>query len=554
MKNFKKVASLLALVQALTLGASLASCKKNVDSESGLDIYVANFGYGYEWVDDQIEAFKQLDWVKEKYPELTVSVRHNSERSYAMTEITSGATTFDLLFACESASAYIAKTNGSDLNYFENLSGVYDSEVPNEGVKVKDKMNDSIYNFQGIVLDETVGKEYYTMPWVNGCMGLMYNKTIIKQVMGESYVMPRTTSELVSLAETLDANDKTVFISSSSSGYWMQMFLTWWSQYEGDNYLNYWQGLNEYGEQNSSILSQAGRLRGLQTLESLIHKELGYNHELVSGMDFTTAQTNFLNGEGVIMPNGDWLENEMRSNAEYLDAYDITFMQMPVISSIVEKLSIWEEGAITDPVTQGYNTLSADKKSAYDNKLSLIVAEVDKGSDLETARTNTGIATLTANDLQLVEKARKTIYSVEGHDVVVPAYAKGKEIAKDFLRYLATDEAINLFMKTTGGVSSPYEYDVKTKDATLYESFSLIQKEKIRMVENGYMLTPFTGYRLYYYGGLTPFVATSSVEVAFTADYSADRKSAYNIYKDDIDYYTKNNGLEWNNLLNRAGL
>lgn len=554
MKKFKKMASVLALVQALTIGASLAACDKNVDSENGLDIYVANFGYGYEWLDDQIEVFKNLDWVKNKYPKLEISVRHNSERSYAMTELTSGTTSFDLLFACESASSYIAKTNGNNLNYFENLSSVYEDTVPGETITVKEKMNDSIYNFQGIILDETVGKEYYTMPWVNGCMGLMYNKTIIKDVIGEQYVMPRTTAELVALAETLDANNKTVFISSSSSGYWMQMFLTWWAQYEGDNYLNYWQGLNEYGEQNSSIFSQAGRLRGLETLESLIREDLGYNHDLVTLMEFTQAQTNFLAGEGVIMPNGDWLENEMRSNAEYLDEYDITFMQMPVISSIVEKLSFWEEGAITDPLTQGYKTLNADKKSAYDNKLALIVSEVDKGSDLETARVNTGIATLTANDLKIIEKARKTIYSVEGHEVVVPAYAKGKDVAKDFLRYLATDEAINLFMKSTGGVCSPYEYDVKTEDPTLYESFSLIQKEKMEMVENGYMLTPFTGYRLYYYGGLTPFVATGSIEVAFTAPNSADRKSAENIYKDDILYYTKTEGLEWKNLLNRAGL
>ena len=52
----------------------MASCK-NVEpgNPSTLDIFATNAGYGIDWINDSIKEFKELDWVKEKYPDLTVN-------------------------------------------------------------------------------------------------------------------------------------------------------------------------------------------------------------------------------------------------------------------------------------------------------------------------------------------------------------------------------------------------------------------------------------------------------------------------------------------------
>ena len=36
-------------------------------------MYVCNLGYGYQWAEQMLNAFKEEAWVKEKYPNLQVS-------------------------------------------------------------------------------------------------------------------------------------------------------------------------------------------------------------------------------------------------------------------------------------------------------------------------------------------------------------------------------------------------------------------------------------------------------------------------------------------------
>ena len=50
----KKMKKAIVLAQALLLAGSmtLAGCKERVSNDAGtLQIYVANFGYGYEWLE-----------------------------------------------------------------------------------------------------------------------------------------------------------------------------------------------------------------------------------------------------------------------------------------------------------------------------------------------------------------------------------------------------------------------------------------------------------------------------------------------------------------------
>ena len=66
-----KFVRLLALaVSSLLLAVTFTACGsgKISNSENFLEVYMWEAGYGREWLDKELEAFKNEDWVKEKYP------------------------------------------------------------------------------------------------------------------------------------------------------------------------------------------------------------------------------------------------------------------------------------------------------------------------------------------------------------------------------------------------------------------------------------------------------------------------------------------------------
>ena len=549
----KKAMAFLALASVLSTSVvGFAGCGggKVADDANTLQIFISDFGYGTEWLDDMIVAFKNADWVKAKYGDnLDIpKPASNSDRTFPADKmITDGKTnTYDLLFSCDSANAYYDRKDASGNGFFEDLTGVYNTTIPGESVTVAQKMDDRILgNYTHTTTDNT--KTYYAMPWVNGYMGLLYNQTLINNTLTAAYALPNTTIELEKMASDLKAKGVTPFLSSTKSGYWNQVSYTWWVQYEGlDRYEDYWLGVNEYDETTSENFKQLGRLRSLEALEDLIGVDKGYNHAEVNELEFTAAQSKYILGEAVMMPNGDWFENEMRANYEEdKNHYDIRFMKMPVLSAIVETMDLYTHDV-------AYNELDATAKAAYDEKLSAIVAVVDVNGTLANAQN--AVPELTQADFDKVSVARKIVYGVENHEAYIPSYATAKEAAKDFLVFMASDAACNSFMKSTSGASTAFEYDVKTKDASLYQSFSTLQKERLNIAENG--IAPFaaTTSRLCYLGGLTYYSYTNGLESFFTAQNDKDRKSPEFIWNYDIENYSKNGGQYWNELLSRAGV
>ncbi len=538
MKKLTKLLSLLLCALCMTATFFAAGCGKEEVSndDNTLEIYIGNFGYGVDWLNSAIELFKEQEWVKAKYPNLQIPTpAKNSERTYPADRITSGASnTIDLFFSCVSASGSYGTKGPDGKSYFEDISDVYDSEVPGEGVLIKNKMLSSVYSSQDIQnLDGTTS--YYAMPWVYGYEGLLYNKSLVDQYMGANYDLPRTTDELNAFASSFRSKNtgKSLVISSAKSGYWGTGIQIWWAQYEGlDGFDRYWQGLNELGERSSEIFSQMGRRRALEALEKLIGAESGNNHREINTMEFTQAQAKFLLGESIIMYNGDWFEYEMKATAaENPNNYDIRFMRFPVISAITEKLSVVKTDA----------------------DLSLVIKCIDEGKSYEETKALYTSGDLPENDYERIKEARSAVLSNTGHEAYIPSYSTAKGLAKDFLRFLSTDIAINSFATVTGGVSTPFNFDLQAKNPALYNGLSTLQKSRLEIVKNGLLIPNYTNYRLNYYGGLYTFVRTANIESAFTAQNSADRKSAYQIYKDEIDYYTQSGGVNWTSLLNRAG-
>lgn len=556
----KKIMAFVATMSVLSSAlAGFTACgpEKIPNDENTLEIFISNFGYGTAWLDDMITEFKKQDWVKAKYGDnLNIPTpRSNTDREYPANRIkTDGTTnTVDLFFAVDSAGAYYdlidSKTN---TGFFEDLSDLYETKVPDNeddslNVTFAEKMNDTILSTMVHTKKSDAQTTYYAVPWVNGYMGLLYNQTLVTRHLGSNYELPKTTIGLENMAKDLKGK-ATPFISSAESSYWNQVCLTWWIQYEGtEKYEDFWLGVDEYDQITTENFAQLGRLRALETLESLVGYGKGYNHADVNTLEFTAAQSKYILGEAVMMPNGDWFENEMRSNYEEDEnKYDIKYMMTPVVSALVENLP----SVYTDSVA--YNELDQTAKDAYDEKLVAIIEVVDANGTLADAQV--AVPTLTQADFDHVKEARKIIFGVSDHDAYIPSYATAKGLAKDFLLFMATDVACETFMRSTNGVSTAFEYDVKTKNPQLYNSFSNLQKEKDIIVQNG--ITPYasTTSKLVYLGGLKSFVISGTLEPLFTSQNAVDRMSAQQIYENDINYYAKNNGEYWTDLLERAGI
>ena len=517
----------LACVLAASTVLSAGGCKQKTDnSENTLEIYAAEFGYGYEWLNDMIAAFQEADWVKEKYPNLNIpAVKHNSNRSYAIDRIMQGETnTIDLFFAVTSGTDKFESTYGNGNPYFENLTSVYTAKVPGEERTFAEKMD---ANFLKMNTYTTLkGEEtYYSVPWVAGMQGMLYNKTLFTEL---NLTEPNTTNELYELCEKLVDAGQTPFIFTSKENYWTcMMFLIWWAQYEGiDDYCNFYQGIvEEDGVKSYSkdIFKQTGRLRSLEVIEDLITYPTDFIHDDVNTLSFTQAQAKFLLRQGAMMPNGDWFETEMTKTAEQDNITDVfTFMKTPVISSIVETL---------------------EDKTMSDKTLSDVVAAVDNEQ--------TSYPGVSENDFAAIKAARRLILPVGNHTAMIPAYSTAKEAAKDFLLFLATDKANEVFIKSTNGASMPFDYDIESKNPALYASLPEIQKTRLALqAESVYMLNENTWAGVYY-GGIARFTgARTNIESLFTAKSEKDRKTARKIYDEEIEWWDDN---RWDSVLTNMG-
>lgn len=522
----------LVKITALALAGvtllSLAGCGSTPDTEETLEIYIQDLGYGTQWLRDEIELFKQQDWVKEKYPNLVIpDVKYNAQYGYASGQIEAGAkaNSIDLFFTSADYDLQ-SKLDAKGNHYIEDLNDVFEEKVPGEDVLYKDKMYDAF------VKSSKYGDTYWSTMWSASYQGFLYNADLFEDLGLE---VPRTTDELIALCsqvKTLNGSNSaysknyTIMLSTSreEANYWQFLaFPIWWAQYEGmENYYNFYRGIDTItGTQNSrDVLAQQGRLESLEVLYDLLSD---YSFTGAGSIDFIEAQTRFLMGDGLIMANGDWFYQEMDTTIEGLKKrgidYDIRFMKNPVISAIKDVL----------PTVNDDATLAA------------VVDAVDKG---ETAYEG-----VSAADFARVKEARSFVYSGEYlNQAFIPSYANGKDAAKDFLRFLATDIACNQFMRSTGGATLPFKYDVKTADKDLYDSFDSIQKYRhdIYMADPTFNLPArYEEFSLAYLGGLKP-VPIGYVDSAF----SSAQYTAQEFFQMQIDYYS---GSRWDDILRAAG-
>lgn len=528
------------LVCALLSAVLLTGCKggeeartdgdgEKAGAENTLEIYIQDLGYGTQWLRDEIALFQEQDWVKEKYPDLYIpEISYNSQYGYGMTQIKAGekANSADLFFI--SAEYDLQKEVDANGNhYIESLNDVFEGKVPGEEVLYRDKMYPAFE--QSCRYDGT----YWSTVWAASYQGFLYNADLF-EALGLS--VPRTTDEMLALCGKVSAEgagndaygkDYTVMLSTSreEANYWQYIaFPIWWAQYEGiENYYNFWKGIDTLSgtADSKDVFAQQGRLESMKVIYELIHD---YSFNGAGSIDFIEAQTRFLSGDGLIMVNGDWFFQEMGKTVQGLKEsgidYDIRFMKPPVISALRDELA-----TIND-----------------DETLAAVVGAVDRGE--------AGYESVSPEDFQRVREARSFVYTDSYlQQAFIPSYALGKELAKDFLRFLATDEALCRFMKSTGGAALPFAFDVSAYDPTAYEVFDGIQRYRDEIYAAGVeFILParYEEFPLAYLGGMKA-VPVGFMDSAFGV---SGGKDAQTFFREQIDYYTQ---AKWDDTLRNSG-
>ena len=539
----KKAKKGIAMLLALTSIGAMVGCNQttNSDTKETLEIYLLEAGYGTKWLDDMVALFKTQQWVKDKYPSLEVIVNTNDVKNYAQTRMDAGASsnTLDLLMGTfEGAYCGVDKTGKEQL--LDLTEVLYNSTVPGENVTVKQKMNESVVNSFAYYEQNNVNGEpkYYYAPWAGGMMSFVYNADILESL---NIAVPNTTDEFIVACETIkNLKDNTEgkysrgysILQSKDADYWVFTQNGWWAQYEGvENFYNFWNGIDD-NKISKDIFKQQGRLKNAELYETLLKYDTYLDPSSMT-YEFMPAQTMMLQGKAVFHMNGDWFDNEMAEmKADYLAAggtdYELKLMRYPVVSAIIEKC----------PTIENDQELSALITAIDANSLSL----TGEGYDVSQA------------DFNRVKEARYVVNSIgPRHTAGIPSYANGKEVAIDFLRFMATDIANHSYSVSTNGASLPYNYNIKEVDPVAYEKFSPMQKDRLAYFGNSnyqeVVLLPTTSFfPLAKYGGVSMF-SKGSITETFRA--AGNTKTALDFYNETLEYWTD---ARWSTAVSNAGI
>lgn len=541
----KKATKLLSFLMSLGLIFScFAGCNNKNPGPGGkgddaqtLQVYCTEAGYGVEWLHALLNLFKEQDWVKEKYPNLQIPYpTTNDVRSFPSSMLTAGEKTnkFDLFFGID-----LNSLGGPDSELLNLSEGVYNTTVPGESVLYKDKLAKSLvetHKYNNLANPNS--EEYYFASWIGGMSSFVYNETILQSF---GIDVPKTTDEFIAACATIKANEgldngkynkgSSIVQSLTDADYWQYAYPNWWAQYDGiDGYNNFYSGIYN-GRYSVDIFKMPGRLESLKVMEVLLDYDNGYLNKDSFNYQYMQAQTSFLQGNDVFHFNGDWFTNEMASTYRELEASNqlggsFRMMRMPVISALGIKLGI------------------------TDAELSAIVDYID--GETQTAPSFTSTKGMSNNAvIERVREARSLNFSLASvHVGCIPKYAQGKEVAMDFLRFMATDIANVEYTRVT---SSPlyFDYSLKESAPEVYNALPQTAKDSIDFFQNStfnvYTLRKDSSYQLVQYGSLSSLATTHYTQILS----AKDGGSAQQLFDDTIALWTKE---KFNQALARAGL
>ena len=468
----------------------------------------------------------------------------------------------------------------TDKYYLTNLTeAVYLTEVPGEGGLIMDKLPQTVKDslVRTDAEERTDGYEnYYALKYVDMVYAFMYNADLFEQF---NLPLPVTTTEFSNVCDIIEdtgysytvdgktTQSNTSLMVRGKHSYIQHAFPMYWAQYEGiDKYEDYFKG-QVNGRVSNEITQQKGRLRALDQMEDILQN---HSYEYVGSVEYLDAQSRFLGGEGIFHWNGDYFTTEMaltrKANKDKGISYDIRTFAAPVISSIVEKLSFYDEPIQETPEypyascyqqKTPYKELAKSKQEAYDAVLATVIREIDAGVSFadSTAKSLNGY-TVSQSDWDIIKAAReiKANRQIPAQEAVIPSNTPAKELAADFLRFMYTDIAIENFSKCSGGISFPAlyygelnetEFEAATEglETEAKTKFELLFKKNAKHI-------PAENQFLFGKAGLKKLMYSGNLGLAFSST-EANRDTAKKLFEADIAHWS---GDTWTSLCQIVGV
>ena len=461
----KKIIAFLVvgvMIISSCVGCGTSSKSNGNRKKAVLNVSVFDGGYGTEYLESIAEAFEA------EYTSVDVVI----EKTNLFSEIKNQL----------AADRYVADVIVTITNYTDSgvkgkvldITDVYDSYPYGEdGQKtIREKLAETAdaNNFED---------KFYQIPVHSGSTGIVYNKVYLDAIYGEGkYELPVTTQQLIDMCKDIKAKNAWPFVYTNSVAAEYAVYLRdiFTAQYMGYDAFKAYYNLsyldangkevkaNSASEFNKSV--EKARTSSYTVLNEIMSNKNGFVPESAASMNFTQAQAYFVgftsqsdvkvvggHKGAAFMVNGDWLYGEVEKYAMDVEL-DIRFMRTPVNSAIIDKLST-------------VNT---------EDQLVECIKYVDTVIDgTEGARP----AYLSDEDYERLYEARRMVWTTHAQQVAtIPANCTDEKIAKDFLRFIASDASALSYSSALQGLRSVFSDEIYDEAAEIEFTKSINQAFK----------------------------------------------------------------------------
>ena len=484
-KMKKIVAVLLVSIMTMSLfvGCGTKSQSNGNRKKAVLNVSVFDGGYGTEFLERIAEAFEA------EYTSVDVVIEKTNLFSEIKNQIAANRYVADVI---------ITTTNYTDSGVkgeVLDITDVYDSYPYGEdGQKtIREKLAETAdaNNFEG---------KFYQMPVHSGSTGIVYNKIYLDAIYGEGkYSLPVTTQQLIDMCKDIKAKGAWPFVYTNSVDAEYATFLrdAFTAQYMGYDAFKAYYNLsyldadgNEVKAASASEFNKSvekARTSSYAVLNEVMSSKNGFVPESAASMNFTQAQAYFVgftsqsdvktvdgHKGAAFMVNGDWLYGEVEKYAMDVEL-DIRFMRTPINSAIIDNLS----------------TVNTEEQLV--ECIKYIDTVID---ETEGARP----AYLSDEDYERLYEARRMVWTTHAQQVAtIPANCTDEKIAKDFLKYIASDASALSYSSAVYGMKSVFSDEMYDESAEIEFTKSLNQafKNPLRVTYLNTVYSIYGGLPLY---------------------------------------------------------
>lgn len=469
MKNLKKILS-LALALLMLVGL-MAGCGGggNTSETTGDGGYAQvktavvaynSSGYGHSWLEKAAEVFEQM-YAEEGY-KLDLKISFGNENN-ATLEIGKGPdkNDVDLYMGLGNMEAVLDASNKTmrgegavlvDLTEVLWNKPAIGSDKQEESKTVAERyFLDEEYLYYDGALEEFHGG-IYALPLTVGSCGIIMNPSVTEKYGYGLDNLPRTTDEFndlcMKIAETSAETGVYAYAwpGANAPGYISYLFFEYFAQYSGkEAFMNFVKTIPESGDivnDGWMVYEDLGILEGFKAMEPIMKKE--FSPPGSAGMTHLQAQHEVLVGNAAFIMNGDWVLNEMEDQY-YEEAANCIMLNTPVLSVIGTECGITdaELGQAVDMVDEG--------KSNAD-----IIAAIPGLDEAEAQRIR--------DARNVYGCGEKTVRA----GAAIPAYANGRDVAIEFLRFLCSEDGMQIIRDEAYNVGAFECESYASKGDTIY--------------------------------------------------------------------------------------